>query len=495
MKGTIMISKRVTMLLPLAVLSFAVSVFAQAPQATPPPPSAPRTVQFPKPVEKTLPNGLRVVVVQRSELPLVSAQLLIKSGGEVDPADLSGVSDITASLLTRGTMTRSATQIAEQIEALGGNIGSSAGWDSSGATVGVTSSRIGSAMEILADVVRNPAFKEEEIERLRRQYLNNLKVSLGQPGAIARYVAARLVYRDAPYGHPLSGTPESLPRIKRDDIVRIHGVFYRPDNAILVIGGDMTPENGFALALKYFGDWARPATEMPKMPVGTPVSDTKNRRIVVIDMPEAGQAAVLAARSGINRSSPDYFRGIVSNAVLSGYSGRLNWEIRVKRGLSYGAGSSLDTRRWAGSFSATAQTKNESGAEVASLTLGEISKLATGELPDKELTTRKASLNGGFARGLETTGGLVAQVSSLAVYGVSFDQLNQFVGNVQAVKAEDVKDFAAKQLNIDSTNVIVVGDAKKFLPALQKEFPQVEVIPVGELDLNTASMRRAVGKN
>jgi len=495
MKGTIMISKRVTMLLPLAVLSFAVSVFAQAPQATPPPPSAPRTVQFPKPVEKTLPNGLRVVVVQRSELPLVSAQLLIKSGGEVDPADLSGVSDITASLLTRGTMTRSATQIAEQIEALGGNIGSSAGWDSSGATVGVTSSRIGSAMEILADVVRNPAFKEEEIERLRRQYLNNLKVSLGQPGAIARYVAARLVYRDAPYGHPLSGTPESLPRIKRDDIVRIHGMFYRPDNAILVIGGDMTPENGFALALKYFGDWARPATEMPKMPVGTPVSDTKNRRIVVIDMPEAGQAAVLAARSGINRSSPDYFRGIVSNAVLSGYSGRLNWEIRVKRGLSYGAGSSLDTRRWAGSFSATAQTKNESGAEVASLTLGEISKLATGELPDKELTTRKASLNGGFARGLETTGGLVAQVSSLAVYGVSFDQLNQFVGNVQAVKAEDVKDFAAKQLNIDSTNVIVVGDAKKFLPALQKEFPQVEVIPVGELDLNTASMRRAVGKN
>ena len=495
MKGTIIISKRVTMLLPLAVLSFAVSVFAQSPQATPPPPSAPRTVQFPKPVEKTLPNGLRVVVVQRSELPLVSAQLLIKSGGEVDPADLSGVSDITASLLTRGTMTRSATQIAEQIEALGGNIGSSAGWDSSGATVGVTSSRIGSAMEILADVVRNPAFKEEEIERLRRQYLNNLKVSLGQPGAIARYVAARLVYRDAPYGHPLSGTPESLPRIKRDDIVRIHGMFYRPDNAILVIGGDMTPENGFALALKYFGDWARPATEMPKMPVGTPVSDTKNRRIVVIDMPEAGQAAVLAARSGINRSSPDYFRGIVSNAVLSGYSGRLNWEIRVKRGLSYGAGSSLDTRRWAGSFSATAQTKNESGAEVASLTLGEISKLATGELPDKELTTRKASLNGGFARGLETTGGLVAQVSSLAVYGVSFDQLNQFVGNVQAVKAEDVKDFAAKQLNIDSTNVIVVGDAKKFLPALQKEFPQVEVIPVGELDLNTASMRRAVGKN
>jgi zinc protease len=490
MKATITRLRALT-LPALAILSFAVCVSAQAPQATPPPPSAPRTVQFPKPVEKTLPNGLRVVVVQRSEMPLVSAQLLIKSGGEVDPADLSGAADMTAALLTKGTTTRSATQIAEAIEALGGFINSGARWDSSVVGVDVMSSRIGPAMEIFADVVRNPAFKDEEIDRLRRQYLNNLKVSLGQPGAIARFAAARVIYHDAPYGHPLSGTPESLPRIKRDDIIRLHGMFYRPDNAILVIGGDVSPENGFAIAQKYFGDWQKPGTDLPRLAVTAPASEPGNRRILVIDMPDAGQAAVLAVRSSINRGSPDYFRGIVSNSILSGYSGRLNWEIRVKRGLSYGAGSSLDMRRWAGSFSASAQTKNESGAEVASLTLAEISKLASGDLPDTELTTRKASLNGGFARGLETTGGLVAQVSSLAIYGVNFDQINQFVGSVQAVKAEDVKSFAATHLNVDSTSVIVVGDARKFLPALQKAFPQVEVIPVGELDLNSASLRRA----
>jgi zinc protease len=488
---TILTKLRTLALAPLAIFSFVVSSPAQTPQATPPPPAVPRTVQFPKPVEKTLPNGLRVVVIQRSEMPLISSQLLIRSGGEVDPADLSGAADMTAALLTRGTKTRSATQIAEAIEALGGSINSGARWDSSVVGVDVMSTRIGPAMEIVADVVRNPAFKDEEIDRLRRQYLDNLKVSLGQPGAIARFAAARVVYRDAPYGHPLSGTPESLPRIKRDDIVKLHGMFYRPDNAILVIGGDITPENGFALAQKYFGDWARPGNELPRLTMVTPVSEPGNRRILVIDMPGAGQAAVLAARSAINRSSPDYFRGIVSNSILSGYSGRLNWEIRVKRGLSYGAGSSLDMRRSAGSFSASAQTKNESGAEVASLTLAEISKLASGDLPDTELTTRKASLNGGFARGLETTGGLVSQVSSLAIYGVNFDQINQFVGSVQAVRAEDVKGFAAKNLSVDSTSVIVVGDAKQFLPALQKAFPQVEVIPVGELDLNTPSLRHA----
>ena len=482
-------------LLSLAILLLGAGAFAQEPQATPPPGAAPRTVQFPKPVEKTLANGLHVVVVPRSGMPLVTARLLVKSGGEVDTNDLAGGADITAALLTRGTTTRSATQIAEQIEALGGFINSEAGWDSSTISVDVLSARINPAMEIFADVVRNPAFKEEEITRLRSQYLDSLKVSLGQPGAIARFAAGRVIYRDAPYGHPLSGTPESLPRIKREDIARIHGMFYRPDNAILVIGGDMTPDSGFALAQKYFGDWRKPGNELPRLQVGTPVSDPSNRRVVVIDMPGAGQAAVLAARTAISRNSPDYFPGIVTNAVLSGYSGRLNWEIRVKRGLSYGAGSTLDTRRWAGSFSASAQTKNESGAEVAGLTLEEVSKLAATEVSETELKPRKASLIGNFARALETNSGLVGQVASLALYGVSFDEINQFVGSVEAIRPADIRKFAATNLDTGSTSLIVVGDAKKFLPALQKQFSQVEVIPVAELDLNSASLRRSVSKN
>ncbi|MFN2578081.1 MAG: M16 family metallopeptidase [Pyrinomonadaceae bacterium] len=468
---------------------------AQSPQATPPPPTAPRSAVFPKPAEKILANGLRVIVIPRTQMPLVTAQLLIKSGGEVDPADLSGAADMTASLLTRGTTTRSATQIAEAIEALGGTLNSGAGWDSSSISTTVMSARIGQALELLADVARNPSFKDEEIDRLRRQSLNGLRGALATPGSIARFVAARVVYRDAPYGHPLSGTPESLPRIKRDNIAKIHATYYRPDNAILVIGGEITPDNGFALAQKYLGDWQNPPNALPKIQIAAPESDPRNRRILVIDQPEAGQTAVLAVRPGINRTSPDYFRGIVANSVLSGYSGRLNWEIRVKRGLSYGAGSALDTRRWAGSFSASAQTKNESGAEVASLTLAEISKLATGDLLDTELTPRKASLLGGFARSMETTGGLVSQFASLALYGMPLDEINRYVANVQAIKPSDVKAFAANRLNADTTNVIVVGDAKKFLPDLQKQFPQVEVIRASDLDLNSASLKKTVGRN
>jgi len=473
----------------------AIKSIAQSPQATPPPPTAPHSPVFPKPVEKNLANGLRVIVIPRTEMPLITAQLLIKSGGEVDPADLSGVSDMTASLLTRGTTTKSATQIAEAIEALGGTLNSGAGWDQSSINTNVVSARFEPALQILADVVRHPAFKDEEIERLRRQSLNGLRAALATPGTIARYVGARVVYGDSAYGHPLGGTPESLPRLKRADIANIHSTYYRPDNSILVIGGDITPANAFELAQKYLGDWENPPSALPKSQISTSESDAKSRRILVIDKPEAGQTAVLAVRSAINRNSPDFFRGIVANSVLNGYSGRLNWEIRVKRGLSYGAGSALDTRRWAGSFNASAQTKNESGAEVASLTLGEISRLATGDLLDSELTPRKASLLGGFARSMETTGGLVGQFASLALYGIPLDEINRFVANVQAIKPADVKSFAAAQLNADSTSVIVVGDARKFLPDLQKQFSNVQVISATDLDLNSASLKKTVSKN
>ena len=465
-------------------------VHAQTPQATPPPPAAPRSGTFPKPVEQTLPNGLRVIVIERHESPLVSAQVVIQNGGEVDPPELAGLADMTASLLTKGTQSRDATKIAEQIESLGGSLESGARWDSSFATVGVMSDKIAPAMEILADVVRRPTFKSEEVERLRQQYLDNLTLALGEPGSIARFVAARVVFGDSPYGHPISGTTESLTRISAADIAKLHGRFYRPDNAILVLGGDINSKDGFALATKYFGDWQKPSTPLPSLSAAMKDTTPKTGRIVVIDKPDAGQAAVYLARTGITRRDPDYFRGIVANSVLSGYSGRLNQEIRIKRGLSYGAGSALDTRRDVGPFVASAQTKNESGAQVAELLLGEISRLSGSPPAEAELTPRKAVLIGSFSRNLETANGLVNQVATLALYGLSLDEINRYINNVQAIGSQDVQKFAGTRLDAKTSNVIIVGNAKLFLPELQKKYPNVEVIPVSELDLNTALLRK-----
>lgn len=481
------IMKRLSLL--FVLLALPVVVWAQTPQATPPPPAPPRPGTFPKPVEETLPNGLRVIVIQRTESPLVSAQLLIKNGGEVDPAELAGLADMTANLLTKGTQSRDATRIAQEIESLGGSLDSGARWDSSYANVNVMSSKIAQAMEILADVVRRPTFKSEEVERLRQQYLDSITLALGEPGSIARFVAARVVFGDSPYGHPLSGTTESLTRITAADITKLHSRYYRPDNAILVIGGDITPKDGLALGTKYFGDWQAPSTLAPTVTFAM-VSEGKAGRVVVIDKPDAGQAAVYLARIGINRKDADYFRGIVANSVLSGYSGRLNQEIRIKRGLSYGAASSLDTRRDVGPFIAFAQTKNESGAVVADLLLGEIGRLSSAPPADAELTPRKAVLIGGFSRNLETATGLVAQVASLALYGMGLDEINRYINNVQSITTADVQKFAGTRLDAKTSNIIIVGNAKAFLPELQKKYPNVEVIPVTELDLNTALLRK-----
>ncbi|HEX8558605.1 MAG TPA: pitrilysin family protein [Pyrinomonadaceae bacterium] len=469
---------------------------AAAPQETPPPPAAPRPVNVPRPAERTLPNGLRVIVIENHATPLVGAQLLVRNGGEVDPPELSGAADMTAELLTKGTKTRSAPQIAQEIEALGGVLNSSAGWDASRATVNVIASKTEPAMAILADVVRNPVFRDEEIERLRQQYLDSLSVGMNSPGTLASWVASRVVFGGGPYGHPVSGTPESVPRIKRDDITSLHSTYYRPDNAILVVGGDIKAADAFALALKLFGDWAKPAAPLPAaraQAAEAAASSAAGQRVVVVDMPGAGQAAVVFARRGIARTDPEFYTGIVANSVLSGYSGRLNQEIRIKRGLSYGARSSLETRRDVGPFVASAQTKNQSGAEVASLLVGELTRLSSEAVAEAELTPRKAVVIGGFGRSLETTEGLVGQVASLALYGLSLDEINRYIASVQAVTPAQIQKFAGSRLGARDASIVIVGDAKEFLEPLRKQFPNVQVIRREDLDLNTGALQRAAG--
>lgn len=466
----------------------AIIVSAQA-QSTPPPPSAPRSVTLPRPVEQTLPNGLRVIIVERHDIPLVTAALVIKNGGEVDPPEVAGVADLTANLLTKGTTTRSATRIAEEVEGLGGLLDAGAQWDATTISVGVMPDKLAPAMGILADVVRRPTFKPDEIERLRQQYIDAFTLSLDEPASIARFTASKVLYGDGLYGHPIMGTLQTLKAISRSDIVKVHRLFYRPDNAILVIGGDIKTAAGFDLAKRFFRDWLKPAARVPSPPALSQADDRATNRIVVIDKPDAGQAAVFLVRRGIARNDSDYYRGIVTNSVLSGYSGRLNQEIRIKRGLSYGAGSALDARREVGPFVASAQTKNESGAEVAGLLMAEVDRLASSPPSESELTPRKAVLIGEFSRTLETVNGLVSRVSSLALYGLSLDEINGYINNVQSVTPGDIEKFAGTRLNAKASDVIIVGNAQAFLPELRKLHDNVEVIPFAQLDLNTRLLR------
>jgi zinc protease len=464
-------------------------------QTTPPAPAAPRQANLPTPAEKTLANGLRVIAVRKKGAPIVAAKLLVKTGGEADPADRAGLADLTASLLTKGTKTRSAQQIAEGVEALGGLLTSAAAWDSSSVDVNVMNSRLPQALAFVADVVRNPTFTKEELDRLRDQNVDALRVALRQPASLARFVAARVVFGSGPYGHNLGGTPESLARITRDDVAAFHRRHYGPHNAVLVVAGDVTPASVFAIADKLFGGWtggdAAAAGGKATITLTTPGTAAPKPRVVVVDLPDAGQAAVTVARVGLRRADPAYYTSNVANSMLGGgYSSRLNQEIRIKRGLSYGASSAFDLRREAGPFSASAQTKNESAAEVAGIIVDELNRLGSTAAEESELGPRRAVLIGGFGRSLETSAGIVNRLAALALHNLSLAEINRYIAGVQGVSAADVQQFAAGHLAGNNANVVIVGDAKKFLEPLQKRFGTVQVIPIGELDLNAAGMRK-----
>ena len=460
-------------------------------RAAPPPIGTPVTPVLPQPAEKTLANGLKVIVAKSSDLPLVSADLTVRTGAAADPQGLAGAMGMTAGMLTEGTKTRSAQQIASESEALGATLSSGGGQESSSVSLNVMPDKLPAAMAIMADVARNPAFAQEELDRQRSQALDGLSVAFQSPGQLAGFAAAPVIFAGTPFGHVATGTPASLPKISTDDLAKLHTTYFRPDNAILVLTGDITPEQGFALAERAFGDWKAPAGPAPARIAIQP--DAKPRA-VAIDLPGTGQAAVTVVKAAIPRGDPAYYPGIVTNSVLGGgYSARLNQEIRIKRGLSYGATSRLSAMRTTGLFRASAQTKNESAPQVLDLIVAELTRLAQTPAGAEELKARKSVLIGGFGRELATTEGLANILGSLALYDLPLTEVGAYTGKVEAVTPGQVQDFAKQNLDPAKASVIIAGDAKAFQAGLKTRRPDLEVVPVSELDLDAVSLKK-VGK-
>jgi zinc protease len=472
----------------LAGLLAALAAQAQ-PYPTPPAPAAPRPLAVQPPVEQKLPNGLRIVLAERRGVRLVTANLLVLSGSEAEPDKLSGLATLTATLLTKGTRKHSATALATAAEALGGSLDSGAGWNQSSVSITVAEPLLDPALALVAEVVMQPTFAQAELERARIQALDELKVAYAQPGTIAARAANRVLYGSAAYGHPANGTPASLPRIARDDLVTLHRTHYRPDNAVLVLAGDIDAAGARRLAAKHFGSWKAPGRRLAAVKAVVPTS--LMTPITLIDMPSSGQAAaVLVAPAPPGNTERAV--GQVTNSVLGGgYSSRINQEIRIKRGLSYGAGSRLDSRRQAGALLASVQTKNESAGDVVGLLQLEFDRLIATPVPADELAARKTTLIGAFSRSVETTAGLAGAVSSLVVIGVAPDDLGKRIDALGAVSAADVQRYATTYFAAPNRRVIVAGDVAKFGPAMKTLAPAAPTIRQEALDLeNGAGLTR-----
>ncbi|MGR6329277.1 M16 family metallopeptidase [Sphingomonas sp. XXL09] len=466
-----------------------IAVVTPAPEGQrilPPPPGAPVTANLPQPVETRLANGLRVITVEKHDLPIATAYLVATGGEALDPAGRSGVSQLAADLMTKGTTTRSATEIARQIESLGASIGADAASEGGSVAVTVKSDQLAPAMTILADVAQHPVFAPQELERARAQQIDGVTVALKNPAQLAALVADRATFGASPYGAPGNGTPSSLKAITRADVVGAYGRTWRPDQAALILVGDVTPAQARTLAESQLGGWRAGGTAQTLPP--PPALPAP--RVVAVDMPGAGQAGVVVERPAIARADPRYYPLAVANTVLGGgFSSRINQEVRIKRGLAYGASSGVDAARTIGSVAARTQTKNPTAAEVVTLMTAEMAKMGSAPVPEAELATRKAVLVGNFGRGIETTDGVAGILGEYVLDGVSLGELQLYTRKVEAVTPAEVQAASAALLDPKAASIAVVGDAKQFIAPLRAAYPQVETIGETQLNLDSATLK------
>lgn len=465
--------------------------------SVPPAAAAPRPLRIDAPVEQRLPNGMRIVLAQRPGVKLVTADLLLLSGSEADPPERAGLASMTAALLTKGTRLHTASALAGAAESLGGSLDSAAGWDRAQISITVSVPKLDAAMSLLSEAVIQPTFAQDEIERLRTQSLDDLKVAYTRPGTLASLTGAHLLFGNGAYGLPAGGTPASLARITRADVTAMHASVYRPDNAVLVLAGDIDAAGALQLATRYFGAWAAGAAPAMSTAVRSPApaASTASRGTtsdatglpqteVVIDMPQSGQAAVVIALPLPPLDRGDRATGQVLNSVLGGgFSARLSQEIRIKRGLSYGAGSRLEANRRAGSLRLQVQTKNPSAAEVATLMQSELDRLISTPVGADELGSRKAALIGGFSQQVETTAGLAGTVAALIVAGEPPETLRTLIKAFEGVSSADVQRFAAAYLTKTRRRLVIAGEAAAFGEGLKAQAPGVLTIPAAALNL------------
>jgi zinc protease len=456
-------------------------------RVAPPPPGPEIVPPVPTPVVQRLANGLNVIVVQNRELPIVTASLVAAGGSAADPRGRAGAAELAAAVMTEGTATRSAEEIDRAVEALGTSLSGDAGWDGSQLGLTVRTGELGAALAIIADVARNATLADAEIDRQRTNAIDALAVSMRDPGEVAGLAAMRALYGTGVYGHPAGGTAASLRAITRADIERAYRSQWRPRNATLILSGDIDPAQARALAERHFGRW----TGMTEVTVALPSPPAPAQgEIIVIDMPGAGQAAVAVARNAVARSDPRFYRALVANAVLGGgYSARLNQEIRIRRGLSYGAGSGIEARRQAGPFAAQVQTRNDAAAEVLGLVLAEMRRLGAEPVPLAELTARRASLTGDFGRNTETTSGTAGLIGGFVMRGLGPDELARYLPGVLAVTPGEAQAAAAELLAPDGATVVIVGEASQFIERLRRDHANVTLIPIAELNLDAAGLR------
>ncbi len=411
------------------------------------------------PVQRTLlPNGLVLLVSEEHSLPFVTLQLLIDSGSRKDPSGEEGLAYLTAKGLLLGTSGRTVNQIHEELDFMGASLNSSSGRDYATLSLRILKKDLDKGLDLFMEVLTRPTFPEEEIHREVEKTLAAIQSEEDQPEEVAEKAFLRALFLGSPYGHPVEGTKESVPKLTRISVVRFYRSYYHSNNAILTVVGDMTYEEVKTRLVPRLEKWA--VSEVPKLPFAAAFE--KGPKTVKIDRPIT-QANVILGNAGVSRENPDFYALTVMNYILGGggFASRLTEEIRNKRGLAYSVASFFDPGKFPGSFQIALQTKNSSAKEAIALSLQQMERIQKELVSEKELEGAKKYLIGSFPMRLDTQGKLANFLTQVEYYGLGLDYPEKYPSLIQSVSREDVLRVAKKYLHPKKYVLVIVANLKE----------------------------------
>ncbi len=424
-------------------------------------------LRLPQIQRRKLSNGLEVVIVEHHELPVVNMNLVIKAGSAFDGTGQAGIASLTADLLDEGTKRRSALELANSFNAIGTQLNVNSSWDSSSANVLTLTRHLDTALDLYADVITNPAFKEDEMKRLLNRRQAAVRQQRDNANAVANIVYSSILYGpNHPYGHPPLGDEKSLQGIGNDDVRAFYEKFYRPNNATLIVVGDITPATLLPKLERAFADWK--AGDVPKIDIPDP-APRKGVALYIVDRPGSAQSVISIGQVGVARTTPDYFPLLVLNTMLGGqFISRVNLNLREDKGYSYGARTAFTYRRGRGPFTASAGVFTNVTKESVAEFMKELRGIR-GDIPitQKELDFSKQTIIRGFPRGFETTAQIGGRLEDVVLFGLPDDYFNRYTQQVSAVSLADVNRVARQYLDPSKMAILIVGDRKEIEPGLR----------------------------
>ncbi len=421
-------------------------------------------VRFPSIVRERFDNGLRVWTIPYGAIPVATATLVVGRGTGDDPADRHGLASLTGDLLDEGAGDLDAIALAEAFARLGTQLDIDVGPDATTVSCSGLSRSLDRTLDLLASVVRRPRLDATDFERVRELRVNRLRQLSRSASTMADRAYVTAVFGDHAYGHGALGTTAALEAMSVDDARAFWQQHLGPSLATLIVVGDVEAAAVTSAATRAFDTW-----EAPVAPAGIEVASTRpDPRIVLVDRPGASQSELRIGHLAPGRSTPDYHALVVLNAVLGGqFTSRINRRLREEKGITYGAHTSFDFRRMAGSFSCDTSVQSDATADAVQDVLQEFEQIRTSVVGADELLAARASLTRGYVRNFETAGQVARAAMQLAVHGLPDDTFDRFVPAVEAITADDVHEVAQRHIRPEDATVVVVGDASACRASLE----------------------------